>query len=88
MVLEGPLSPGIFWYSDSYFSDEAFQDETFQEKVQLEEDKHLGILGEEFLTYEFNWLEPENWGGLKNWSLVATQKHAVDQHFSEWVPRE
>uniref|UniRef100_A0A8C5UX23 Ceruloplasmin n=1 Tax=Microcebus murinus TaxID=30608 RepID=A0A8C5UX23_MICMU len=24
---------------------EAFQDETFQEKVQLEEDKHLGILG-------------------------------------------
>ncbi|XP_007535657.2 hephaestin [Erinaceus europaeus] len=24
---------------------EAFQDETFQEKIQLEEDKHLGILG-------------------------------------------
>lgn len=33
---------------------EAFQDETFQEKVQLEEDKHLEILGEESLTYEFN----------------------------------
>ena len=33
---------------------EAFQDETFQEKVQLEEDKHLGILGKESLTYEFN----------------------------------
>lgn len=33
---------------------EAFQDETFQEKVQLEEDEHLGILGEESLTYEIN----------------------------------
>lgn len=30
---------------------EAFHDETFQEKVQLEEDKHLGILGEESLKY-------------------------------------
>lgn len=30
---------------------EAFQDETFQEKVHLEEDNHLGILGEESLTY-------------------------------------
>ncbi|KAF3813087.1 hypothetical protein GH733_000019 [Mirounga leonina] len=33
---------------------EAFQDETFQEKVQLEENKHLGILGEKYLTYEIH----------------------------------
>jgi hypothetical protein len=38
---------------------EAFQDETFQEKMYREEDKHLGILGDESLTHEIHYLEPE-----------------------------